>query len=219
MTRPARIKAALVGTALATVLTTLGTGPAHADQRWKETAAQGTALTPTNGTNHCISPDGVDLNMLLSIREPIIGPVNCRVAFAKKPWVRTFPSWGTAASAATAVYPAGYTPSLPNPFDDFLLKFLGVRVTQDIGTPQEQSVSYGPEVLRLVTPVEGLPFGTFATPAIPGLRPGPHTSTVFFRMAFEHCDGAGTDQEENCLPAGEVQYTGDTPFEVVKKRM
>ncbi|MFE5520934.1 hypothetical protein ACFQ9Q_24885 [Streptomyces virginiae] len=103
-------------------------------------------------------------------------------------------------------------------FDDFLLKFVGSRITRDIGTPQERSYSFGPEVLRLVTIEEGLPFANFASPALPGLRPGAHTTTVFFRMALEHCDGAGIVREENCLPAGEIQYTGNTPFEVVKKR-
>lgn len=179
--------------------------------------ARGGDTDPLRRGNHCLSSEGVDINAQLSIREQIIGPPNCRVAVAWKPWVRAFPSWGTAANAATAVYPAGYTPSLPNPFDDFLLKFLGVRITQDIGTPQERSYSFGPEVLRLVTIEEGLPFANFASPALPGLRPGTHTTTVFFRMAFEHCDGAGTVREENCLPAGETPYTGNTPFEVVKK--
>lgn len=217
--RPTRIRAALACAALATVLTTLGGGTAHADKGWEETAAQGvTTPTSSDGGNHCLSSEGVDINAQLSIREQIIGPPNCRVAVAWKPWVRAFPSWGTAADAATAVYPAGYTPSLPNPFDDFLLKFLGVRITQDIGTPQERSYSFGPEVLRLVTIEEGLPFANFASPALPGLKPGTHTTTVFFRMAFEHCDGAGTVREENCLPAGENQHTGNTPFEVVKKR-
>ncbi|MGW0395922.1 hypothetical protein ACWDYJ_34690 [Streptomyces sp. NPDC003042] len=218
--RPIRIRAALVTAALATVLTTLGSGTAaQADKRWEETAPQGATPTPSNGVvPPCLSPEGIDLNALLSIREPIIGPPACRVALAKKPWVRTFPSWGTAADAATAVYPAGYTPSLPKPMDDFILKFLGVRITQDIGTPQERSFSFGPEVLRLVTIQQGLPFATFASPQLPGLRPGTHTSTVFIRMSFEHCDGLGTVREQNCLPAGETQFTGNTPFEVVRKR-
>ncbi|MGW0751722.1 hypothetical protein [Streptomyces sp. NPDC002587] len=217
MMRPTRIRAALATAALATVLTTLGSGTAHADKGWEETAAPGAAPAPSNGTEHCLSPEGVDINALLSIREQIIGPPNCRVAVAWKPWVRAFPSWGTAADSATAVYPAGYTPSLPKPMDDFILKFLGVRVTQDIGTPQERSFSFGPEVLRLVTIEQGLPFANFATPALPGLKPGTHTTTVFVRMSFEHCDGLGTVREENCLPAGETPYTGNVPFEVVKK--
>lgn len=218
--RPIRIRAALAMTAVATVLTCVGSGTAQAWQSWPEpTAAQSVTPTPSSGTaNRCLDPEGTDLNALLSIREQIIGPPACRVAVAMKPWVSVFPSWGTAADAAGAVYPAGYTPSLAKPMDDFILKFLGVRIVQDIGTPQERSFSFGPEVLRLVVIEEGIPFATFASPALPGLRPGTHTSTVFFRMSFEHCDGAGTSREDDCLPAGETAYTGNTAFEVVKKR-
>ncbi|MFF3652730.1 hypothetical protein ACFYXV_29350 [Streptomyces sp. NPDC002181] len=218
--RPIRIRAALAMTAVATVLTYMGSGTAQAWQGWPEpAAAQSVTPTPSSGTaNRCLDPEGTDLNALLSIREQIIGPPACRVAVAMKPWVSVFPSWGTAADAAGAVYPAGYTPSLPKPMDDFILKFLGVRIVQDIGTPQERSFSFGPEVLRLVVIEEGIPFATFASPALPGLRPGTHTSTVFFRMSFEHCDGAGTSREDDCLPAGETAYTGNIAFEVVKQR-
>lgn len=181
-------------------------------QGWQETTAQGTAQAPSAGAeDHCLV-EGVDLNAFLSIRERPAGPPARRVAVAKKPWVRSFPSWGTAADAATAVYPAGYTPSVPKPLDDFVLKFLGVRIVQDIGTPQERSFSFGPEVLRLVRIEEGLPFSYFASPALPGLRPGTHTTTVFFRTSSEHCDGLGTVREDNCLPAGDNQYTGNTPL-------
>ncbi|MFK0203355.1 hypothetical protein [Streptomyces lavendulae] len=218
--RPSRIRAALATIAVAAVLTSVGGGTAQAWQGWPDPpAAQSPAPSLPSGTaNHCLDPEGTDLNALLSIREQIVGPPACRVAVAMKPWISAFPSWGTAADAAGAVYPAGYTPSLPKPMDDFILKFLGVRIVQDIGTPQEQSFSFGPEVLRLVVTEEGLPFATFASPALPGLRPGPHTSTVSFRMSFEHCDGAGTSRTDDCLPAGESAYTGNTPFEVLKKQ-
>ncbi|MFJ3925407.1 hypothetical protein [Streptomyces sp. NPDC090022] len=217
--KPTRIRAALVSAALATVLTAVGGGTAQARQSWDEAAVPAAASggTPTTGRNSCLSTDGTDLNALLTVREQIIGPPACRVAVARKPWVRSFPSWGTAADAASAVYPADYVPSVPKPQDDFILKFLGVRIVQDIGTPHERSFTFGPEVLQLVVPFEGLPFATFASPALPGLKSGTHTTTVFMRLSSEHCDGLGTDREENCLPAGEFPYTGDTPFEVVKR--
>ncbi|MEV7415383.1 hypothetical protein [Streptomyces sp. NPDC089919] len=218
--RPVRIRAFLSVIAVAVALTPIGSGTAQARQGGPEptTARSATPPSPSGAANHCLDPEGTDLNTLLSVREQIIGPPACRVAVAMKPWVSSFPSWGTVADAAGALYPAGYTPSLPKPMDDFLLKFLGVRIVQDIGTPRERSFAFGPEVLRLVVLEEGLPFATFASPVLPGLRPGSHTSTVFFRMSFEHCDGAGTNRDEDCLPAGESAYTGNTPFEVVKKR-
>jgi hypothetical protein len=66
-------------------------------------------------------------------------------------------------------------------------------------------------------PLDGTPFATFASPSLRPLKAGPHTSTVFFRLSAQHCDGLGTDPAANCLPAGEFQYTGPTPFEVVKR--
>ncbi|MFH8802742.1 hypothetical protein ACH4F6_24575 [Streptomyces sp. NPDC017936] len=214
--KPTRIRATVVSAALVTVLAT-ASGGAQA-----RTGAEDAPRPPASGappaTNACLTPDGTDLNALLSIREPIIGPPACRVAPAGEKWVRSFPGWVTAPGAEGAVYPAGYTPSLPEPTDDFVLKFLGARIVQDIGTPRERSVSFGPEVLRLVVVSGGLPVATFATPPLRPLKPGHHTSTVFVRLSARHCDGLGTDPEANCLPGGETQYTAATPFEVVERK-
>ncbi|MGW7363128.1 hypothetical protein ACWGI8_06795 [Streptomyces sp. NPDC054841] len=216
--KPTRIRAAVVSTVLATVLAATGSGTAQAVQGWWEEPVQVRTRDGGSEVNACLTPSGTNLNELLSIQEQIIGPPACRVAVARKPWVRSFPSWGTAAGAEGTVYPDGYTPDLPKPMNDFILKFLGVRIVQDIGTPHEKSLSFGPGVLRLVVEEDGIPFATFASPPLEPLKPGSHTTTVFVRLSAQHCDGLGTDPEVNCLPGGETQYTGITPFEVVRPR-
>ncbi|MEU8616433.1 hypothetical protein [Streptomyces sp. NPDC048623] len=155
--------------------------------------------------------EGQDLNVFLGVTQRLIGPPPCREAFVGEQWVRTFPSWGTAASAEEAVYPAGYTPQRPAPMDDFLAKFLGVRVVNDIDTVRERSFTFGPETVRRteIDSESGLPFTYFATAPLRPLSAGEHTSTVFMRLSAEHCDGLGTVEGENCLPGGEFQYTGD----------
>ncbi|MGW4755527.1 hypothetical protein [Streptomyces chartreusis] len=199
--QPIRIRAAMIGAALITVLAATSGGTAQAQTR---------AVPPAD--HNCLSPDGTNLNTFLGISERIIGPPACREAFAGEQWVRTFSSWGTAPSSVGAVYPAGYTPARPNPMDDFTSKFLGVRVVNDIGTPRERSFTFGPETIRRISVVDGFPFAFFGTRPLRPLSVGPHTSTVFMRLSAAHCDGVGTAPDENCLPAGEFQYTGDTPI-------
>ncbi|MFI6015805.1 hypothetical protein ACIBAG_44795 [Streptomyces sp. NPDC051243] len=201
--RPTRFLAALVSAALAaTVLTASG---AHARAR---------AVPPEE--HICPAPDGTNLNEFLGITERLVGPPACREMFAGERWFRAFPSWGTAPNAASAVYPAGYTPARPAPMDDFVSKFLGVRVVTDIGTARERSYTFGPQTLRRIAfdPNLGLPFAFFAAGPLHPLSVGAHTTTVFMRLSAEHCDGVAPVREENCLPAGEFRFTGDTPLQV-----
>lgn len=201
--RPTRIRAALVSVLLATVLAAAGGGTAQATTR---------AVPPPD--HNCLAPDGTNLNVFLGISERIIGPPACREAFAGEQLVRSFPSWGTRSSSEGAEYPDGYTPSEPNPMDDFVSKFQGVRIVNDIGTAQERSFTFGPEVLRRIAVQDGMPFAFFASPPMRPLSVGAHTSTVFMRLSAEHCDGLAANREENCLPGGEFQYTGNTPVRI-----
>ncbi|MFJ3309916.1 hypothetical protein ACIPSA_44340 [Streptomyces sp. NPDC086549] len=190
-----RVRGALASAVMTALLTAVGAAPAQ-------------ATPPT--ANACVF-EGVNLNEFLGVRERLIGPPPCREAFVGEKWVRTFPSWGTAPSAVGAVYPPGYVPSRPNPMDDFVSKFQGVRIVQDIGTRQEWSAVFGPKTLRRFSTQDGLIFASFASGVLRPLSAGTHTTTVFMRLKAEHCDGLGTDPALNCLPAGEFQYTGDTP--------
>ncbi|MER7754561.1 hypothetical protein [Kitasatospora sp. NPDC097643] len=177
----------------------------------------GTAEAVPSPDHHCVF-EGIDLNAFLGVSERLIGPPPCREAFVGERWVRTLPGWGTATGPDGAVYPAGYTPSRPAPMDDFLAKLQGVRIVQDIGTRQEWSVTVGPEIVRRVDTVDDQIIANFASHPLRPLSAGPHTSTVFMRLSAEHCDGLGDNPDDHCLPAGEFQYTGNTPVTFFPRR-
>lgn len=166
---------------------------------------------------HCFGADGTDLNEFYGVKERIVGPPTCREIYAKQKWVRVAPGWTTAPSAAVAVYPAGYTPSEPNPIDDFNSKFVSATYVLDIGTPQEKRHTFKKkEVLRTgFFGADGLPYSVAISPPFKAPDLGPHTHTVLFTLQDEHCDGLGTDREADCLPAGTHSYTGDTAITVV----
>lgn len=195
--KPVRFLAAFVASVLAATLA--GAAPAQ-------------AVPPPD--HNCLSPDGTNLNQLYEVGERIIGPPACREAFAGERWVRTGATWATAPSAADAVYPEGYTPSEPNPIDDFNAKFAGARFVHDAGTPQERSFTFGREALRTgFTAPNGLPYSAIVSPALRPLSVGRHTSTMYLRLSAEHCDGLGTSPDDNCLPEGEFTWSHAT-FEV-----
>ncbi|WP_327280769.1 hypothetical protein [Streptomyces sp. NBC_01205] len=183
------------------------------------TASAAPAARPNPGVPHCIAADGTDINALFHVNVRIIGPLACREAYANERWVRVVPSWTTAADAQSAVYPEGYKPSRPNPIDDFNSKFLSATYITDIGTAQEQRVTFKKnEVLRTgFVGTDGLPFTGILSPPLKGLPVGPHTSAVLVTLKAQHCDGLGTVVEENCLPAGTTEYSGPAPFTVVPR--
>ncbi|MCY0934843.1 hypothetical protein [Streptomyces sp. H34-S4] len=153
------------------------------------------------------------------MKERIIGPPGCRETYAKERWVRTAPAWITAPSAADAVYPEGYTPSRPDPIDDFNSKFVSATYVHDIGTPAEKTFTFKKkQVLRTgFVGDDGLPYSVAVSPPFKALDLGPHTNTVYFTLKAQHCDGFGTVVEENCLPAGTFAFSSDTPFTVVPR--
>ncbi|MCJ0873720.1 hypothetical protein [Streptomyces sp. AP-93] len=166
---------------------------------------------------HCFGNDGTDLNEFYGVKERIVGPPTCREIYAKEKWVRVAPGWSTAPSAAVAVYPAGYTPSEPDPIDDFNSKFVSATYVLDIGTPQEKRHTFKKkQVLRtgFIAP-DGLPYSAAVSPSFKAPDLGPHTHTILFTLKDEHCDGLGSDREADCLPAGTFPYTGDTAITVV----
>ncbi|MER5917036.1 hypothetical protein ABT124_43480 [Streptomyces sp. NPDC001982] len=200
---PARTAA--VSAVLALVTALAGATTAQAQQAVEPAGVPTTQASPV--AQPCVF-EGVNLNEFLGVTQTLIGPPPCRTAFVGEQWVRTFPSWGTKPSAQGTKYPKGYTPARPAPMEDFISKFLGVRVVNDIGTSQERSFTFGPEVVRRITldPKGRILFASFATPPLRPLSAGAHTTTVFMRLSAEHCDGLGNKPEENCLPGGESLY-------------
>lgn len=206
----ARFFAAVVPSLLVAALAGAGAvAPAAADPLPK----------PKGPVPHCVGTDGTDLNELYDVKVRIVGPPTCREIYAKEKWVRTVPGWTTAASSEVAVYPDGYEPSRPDPIDDFNSKFVSATYVLDIGTPQEKRQTFKKkEVLRTgFVDADGNPYSAAVSPPFKAPDLGPHTQTVFFTLKAEHCDGLGTVREENCLPAGTFDYTGDVPFTVVPR--
>lgn len=195
--RPARFLAALASAALTATLAGASTAQ---------------AIPPEE---HVCFWEGADQNELLGIDERVIGPPPCREAFAGERWVRIGPGWSTASAGERKVYPQGYVPQDPDPIDDFNAKFQGARYVLDRGTAQERTFVYGREVLRtgFVAP-DGRPFSIPASPPFEPLSVGGHTVITFLRFSAEHCDGLGRNRDQNCVPAGELPWTGDTPLTV-----
>ncbi|WP_371616567.1 hypothetical protein [Streptomyces sp. NBC_00454] len=173
---------------------------------------------PKHEVPHCVTDEG-DLNVLYHVKERLIGPAACRETYAKEKWVRIVPGWSTALSGEGAVYPDGYTPSRPDPIDDFNSKFVSATYILDRGTPQEKTFTYKKkQILRTgLTGPDGLPYSVAISPPFKAPELGTHTTTVLFTLSAEHCDGFGTVVDENCLPGGTFPYTGDAPFTVVPK--
>ncbi|MET9852426.1 hypothetical protein ABZY57_05660 [Streptomyces sp. NPDC006450] len=174
---------------------------------------------PPQPVPHCFGSDGTDLNELYDVTLRIVGPPACREIYAKEKWVRTAPGWTTAAGAGVAVYPEGYVPSRPDPIDDFDSKFVSATFVLDIGTPQEKRRTFKKkEILRTgFFDADGHPFSAVVSPPFKAPDLGPHTQTVFFTLKAEHCDGLGTVTEDNCLPGGTFDYTGDVPVTVIPR--
>ncbi|MGV9866131.1 hypothetical protein [Rhodococcus koreensis] len=144
------------------------------------------------------------LNARYGVDERIIGPPGCLDALAGEHWARAVPPWVTATDAGIAA---------------FRQNFVSARWVIDAGTPQEFTVTAGPESLQSGPPEDPftVPSGPFAgkpfiTPVSPAIRPlsvGTHTNIVFVTMSAETCNGLG-GLAEICLPAGESQYA--SPF-------
>lgn len=174
----------------------------------------------------CISPiffggseEWRDLNQRYDVRERIIGPPppafddiadppeppggpGCRTALAGEKWVRAVPPWLTATEVEQAA---------------FIASFKSARYVIDPGTPQERSITVGPEVLQsgivpdgVVLPegTEGLPYVVPVSPVFRPLRPGVHNSTLFVTMEERVCTGRGPSAglSSDCLEAGESEY-------------
>ena len=173
------------------------------------------------GNNHCVSPEGVDANVLLGISEQLVVPGICDGVQAGEFYVFFNAAW-TMNSFWEAV-PAGYTPSAPTPAADFTSKVRSMTFVVDPGTKRERSYRYGAQsILDVRTvhdffPVTGPDWPiAFFLAKLPPLPPGDHRIGTIIEMSARHCDGLGTDPG-NCLGAGMTRL-GVCPFEVVARK-
>jgi len=170
--------------------------------------------------NHCLNEFDVDLNELYGVAEQFRNR-DCQVVSAGEHWVIGPLVW-IVNTGAGIVYPSGYTPSEPEPIDDFTSK-LSIRVVVDGGTTRERVRVFSPgEAVRTDINILQLEPGAWDGPypmasMMPRMRPvsvGDHTFQVFIELSAEHCDGFFTDPDLSCLPAGELAFTPPRPLTI-----
>jgi hypothetical protein len=169
------------------------------------------AASPNTKGEHCLGPDGTDLNQRYGVSETIVAPF-C-------PQLRTGEHWTTPAlwQMATSFeqVPPGFVPAGATPLEDFLAKFVGVRYVIDPGTRREQTYVF-PNSDKLWTGViNGFPsVNTLTLGTLYPLSKGQHVIERYWRMSALHCDGLGDSLADNCLPEGDT-FFGAFPFDVV----
>ena len=178
--------------------------------------ATSTALASSPRTEHCVAPNGVDINANLGISAAVVAPF-CPEIKAGDQWVRA--QFWTEAKTWEHV-PDGFVPVGATPLEDFVAKFVAIRYVVDQGTSHEFAVEFatGPSLWTHEHPLNpnidlasAMTLGT-----IRPLRVGPHTVTSFWIFSDVHCDGFSSVFEESCAPAGAFD-AGTDSFDVVAK--
>lgn len=166
-------------------------------------------------TEHCVAPNGVDMNAFLDLSAAVVAPF-CSQIEAGDWWVDA--NFYTAAETWEQM-PDGYVPAGATPLEDFAAKFVAIRYVVDEGTPQEFTVEFANSPL-LWTGEHALNSDiALASPMTLGsIRPmsvGPHTVRTFWIMSAMQCDGWSSVVEESCFPGAGPFDSGTTSFEVV----
>jgi hypothetical protein len=154
------------------------------------------ASAGTGDGNHCTLPDGTDFNELWGVSETIVWWM-CSDVGAGQDW-RVAELWGM--NETFKKVPKGFVPAGETPLDDFLAKFIGVKVVVDPGTSGERQYLFtDTSKLRVDgTSVNGVTMGV-----LDPLSVGSHAVEAYWRMSGLHCDGLGRDLAANCLAAGD----------------
>jgi hypothetical protein len=170
--------------------------------------------------NHCIAPDGADLNVIYGVSAQIVTGFCSQVELGER-WVAPGAPWSM--NDTFKLVPRDFVPAGATPLDDFRAKFQGVKFVIDPGTAQEKTVVFSntddlfigsgsqfpgtPENWDVVSPVT---MGTLSP-----LPAGPHVVDVYWLFSAMHCDGLGKKITSNCLTAGEYPYNIGRTFEVM----
>ena len=108
--------------------------------------------------------------------------------------------------------------------DDFVAKLVAVKVVIDGGTRHQRTHVFTPaRVVRTDIPAEQVEPGQWGAPypmasilpRMPPLRIGQHTFEPVVVLSAEHCDGFGSDEALQCLPAGETSF-GVRPLAITR---
>ena len=174
-----------------------------------------TALTSRSAQasdNHCLAPNGIDLNELYGITKQIVTPF-CNQVDSGEQWTAAGPAWFM--NTSFEAVPDDFVPAGETPLEDFLVKFVAVKYVIDPATRQEQTYVYpAGDRLWIGTTGPGFPAvwpGTLSK--LPPLSVGEHFVVVYWVFNALHCDGFGTVVDEFCIEPGEIVYTA-VRFEV-----
>jgi hypothetical protein len=162
--------------------------------------------------NHCILPDGTDLNALYGISAQIVNPF-CNQVDSGEHWTIAGPAWFM--NTSFEVVPVGFVPAGATPLEDFLAKFVAIKHVIDPGTLQERTYIYPVSNDLWIGTIEGFPGVWPGTLSIARpLSVGDHVVEVYWIFSAMHCDGFGDVVEFFCLGPGEVEFIPPRPFEV-----
>jgi hypothetical protein len=163
--------------------------------------------------NHCIAPDGVDLNELYSISAQFVTGF-CKEVGSGEKWLSPGAPWFM--SHRFDDVPDEFEPQGATPLEDFLAKFVEIKYVIDPGTNKEKSVAFPNDGNLFQGEIDEFVVSSPATLGV--LQPlsvGKHTVEAYWVLSGLHCDGLGDVVEENCLPAGETLYGRVRDFSVV----
>jgi len=170
-----------------------------------------TSRSAQASNNHCIAPNGIDLNVLFGISKQIVTPY-CNQVDSGEQWTAAGPAWFM--NTSFEAMPEEFVPAGANPLEDFLAKFVAIKYVVDPGTRQEQTYVYPISNKLWTGTVAGFPAawpGTLSK--LPPLNIGEHVVAVYWVFSAMHCDGLAAVVDENCLGPGEVPYVA-VRFEV-----
>jgi hypothetical protein len=179
-------------------------------------ALAATAMAPSSRTEHCVAPNGIDINANVGISAAVVAPF-CPEIKAGDWWV---PAQFWTEAKTWEFVPSGFIPVGATPLEDFVAKFVAIRYVVDQGTSHEFTVEFatGPSLWTHQHPLNpnidlasAMTLGT-----IRPLSVGPHTVTLFWIFSDAHCDGFSPVFEESCVPAGAFD-AGTDSFDVVAK--
>jgi hypothetical protein len=163
--------------------------------------------------NHCITPFGVDLNVLFGISTQIVTPFCTQIDSGEALTTPGGTPWVMNTSFATA--PEGFIAAGATPMEDFLAKFIAAKAVLDAGTSKEKTYIFpnGNKLWRGT--FLGFPAVQTATLTIlKSLSVGKHTVQLYWVFSAMHCDGFGDVVQDNCLGPGGVAYGPLITFQV-----
>ena len=149
----------------------------------------------TKDGNHCVFPPDGDFNAAWGISEALVWYCNTEIGSGQD-W-RTNMGWGMAEKYT--VKPKGFVAGGATPTEDFLAKFVGVKVVVDAGTSAQRTYVFR-DTTKLV--VDGAMVHSFDMGVMAPLPVGQHSLESYWTMSGVHCDGFAK-RIADCMPAGD----------------